>query len=261
MRKIYKLLFAGLLAFCVPLCVTNDTFAQNSIHGTYNPKKPGPEKKPFQAPIPKVFSSKLSSTAPAETMDALYYNLQVSLWNFSGTNFNHQGLLLGHMAVEKFVTSRYAKEFTPDLKKGMAALNKTHKDLEMLVQDTDVRYSVVREDVEASEQALADELWNEKKALFLNKSEAYFKMQHRFLVMYKALAEFVVKKGGSYYYADSEKAVKFMNVGDYTYFAKTIDDLVQISKDQKKLLRGFMPSMIDQAEMKPVAIEETPKKK
>lgn len=235
----FTLLMCGSVIFhTLPVSVVH----AQTIPGVYAPKPDVPEKKKQDTlPVPKVFSSQLRSTAQAERIDALYYDLQKSLWDSAQIGFQFHETLMEHLKPERFQITRYAGEFKGDLDSAMSSLNTLYKDMQKKLADADERVHLVRAGIAPDEQALYDRLWNSKKEELRNTTEAYFKSEHDFLQTYNALVKFILKQSGSYYYDSGVNAVHFTRMGGYRFFGSQIDKLNALNAEQKNMLLQFAP--------------------
>tara|TARA_B100001989_G_C24545657_1_gene470569 strand:+ start:833 stop:1573 length:741 start_codon:yes stop_codon:yes gene_type:complete len=235
-----KHFFALFLISLIPLTSFSITANAQEYLGDLTP--PAEERKNETIkPIPKFFSAHLRSVNQAEKLDTLYYNLYVIIWNSAKINYNHQGKLMMHLQKQKFQYTRYMDEFKGDMQSAMKTLNKQHKDVQTALDKANLEFRIIREGIATDEHEKLDTLWNEKIKEFKGHSDTYFKSQHKYLVTYKNLIEFIIKQGGSYYYDSAARAVKFYDLTGYTYFAKSIDELTKISFNQKKYLRKIAP--------------------
>lgn len=214
-----------------------------TIPGVYAPKPEEPEKKKEEAlPVPKVFSSQLRSTAQAERIDILYYELQQSLWDSAQIGFQFHETLMEHLKPQYFQMTRYAGEFKGDMDASMASLNTLYKDMKKKIAEADERVMLIRSGIAPDEQTQYDRLWSAKKEELLAVSEKYFKSEHDYLQTYNSLVSFILKQSGSYYYDSGVNAVKFTRMGGYRFFGSQIDKLNAITVQQKKILLDFSPS-------------------
>lgn len=238
-RKLYIALLAGALLLS-PIMPAQ---AQDSVRGQYNPKAPRAKDEPTQAPIPKVFSSKIQhSILQALKADALLHNLKIALWNYAQVGYAEQASLLDKLQNQNFQTTRYKAEFTRDLEKAMRNLNKSYKGMREQVSSAQPEYQNATQGITSLERETLDPLWKDNIDALNKRSETYFKLQHQYLMMYKELAAFILSKNGSFIYDNNTRSLRFFDIVDYTYFAGTIDKLNAISKKQQQLLKDLIPN-------------------
>lgn len=238
-----KIAIAALLSCTISTGFVNPAYAQNNVHGQYNPKAERAKPDSNTAPIPKIFSKKIqSSTLQALKLDTVYQNLKIALWNYAQVDLTQQSVLLDKMQTDNFRTTRYKLEFKKDLDKAIASLNANYKGMNEQIDQSKQEYEESINGVTSVERELLDALWAEKIKELKNQSETYFKMQHNYILMYQKLTEFIVSKNGSYYFDENAHAVKFYDVADYTYYAGTIDKLNSMTIKQKKFLKETVPN-------------------
>lgn len=243
MYKIFKIIIiTGLFLSFVSTPLIAD--AQN-YKGGYSGEEKKKKKDRAVKPVPKIFSSKLESSAQAERLDVIYENLLVSLWNYSITDFIYQKKLYSHIKPEKFQTTRYAKEFTTDMNASMDNLNKNYKNMMSDIDKAQEKYTEIKEDIKISDHEILEPLWEEKIDEIRAHAETHFKMQGKFLNLYKNLVKFILKQAGSYYYKAADQRVYFYKFGGYKFYGQSIDKLRMISFKQRKHLRSMPPANID----------------
>ncbi len=228
-------------AFC---CLPYGAHAQQYT-GDFSRAPQTPKKEQYLSPVPRIFSSDVTSIKQAEKLDVLYDNLLMSLWNYAQTDFIHQRSLMEHMKPQKFQLTRYAKEFSPDMNDAMHNLNTNYKKMMGEIQDAKDAYAKISENLRMADQKKVAPIWDEKITQLEDDVVSYFKMQHSFLNTYRNLVGFVLKQGGSYYYKQDTQGVYFYKFGSYHFFGKSIDKLKKINYDQKQFLRTRPPSNVD----------------
>ncbi len=196
-------------------------------------------------PVPKIFSSKVTSADEAAKLDVLFNTLNQSLWNYAGTDFIYQKKLYSLIQPERFKLTRYAAEFETDLKDAMNNLNSNYKRMQDEISDARIQYTFIKEGIRPEDYTVLDPLWNTSLNEFEARIDSYFKMQNSFLNTYKSLTDFILRKGGSYYYDSSRQGVAFYNFGDYQFYGQAKDKLNKIRFEQRKLLRANPPANID----------------
>lgn len=207
---------------------------------------PKPQEKDMAAkPVPKVFSSEVSSAAQAQKLDYLYYNLFVTLRNFAVTDGVYKAKLYDLLDPQRFKYTRYSEEFSGDLKAAMDDLNANYKAVRMSIDDAKVKYEEIKRDINITEHEKLDALWEEKLGEFTQTSDRYFKLQNQFLNTYRTLVAFILKQGGSYYYKTGEDRVYFYRFEGYKYYGTTIDKLNKINFEQNKLIDETAPKNIE----------------
>ncbi len=244
MNKIFKIAIIATIIFTFTYA-PHSSEAQ-SYKGDYS-NKPAQSKKIDEAapPIPKIFSSKVSSVTQAEKLDVIYNDLLISLWLYASTDFTYQKALFSNMAAERFQLTRYKKEFSGDLRNAMNNLNKNSKGMAKDIDSAQEKYIKIRETIRLSEQEELEVLWDKKIEELKKDSKSYFKMQHRFLNFYNSLVNFILKQGGSYYYDSKDQQVKFYQYAGYKFFGGTIDKLRKLTYEQITLLKTHTPANTD----------------
>ncbi|MGH1375309.1 MAG: hypothetical protein ACRBCK_03080 [Alphaproteobacteria bacterium] len=241
MMKVIKYLFLPCICLLFSVSTFDAAFAQ-SYRGAYTSAVP---KQKDENPIPKVFSSQVTSVIQAEKLDILYDELLVSLRQFAATDFIYQAKLSDLISAEKFQYTRYSKEFSSDLNAGMKNLNKNYNTLLAEIQDANNRYIIIKEGIRSIDHSTLDPLWEKKIEEFRQAADHHFKLQGRFLNTYKSLIDFILKQGGSYYYKSDDNRVYFYKFGGYKFFGKSIDTLTRISYEQRKNLKENAPANIE----------------
>lgn len=217
-----------------------------SYHGAYTPNtiRPSNEAVGVNAPVPKIFSSKVTSTTQAERVDALYLELQRSFYTYTKTDAVRQNALNSLLDFERFQYTRYAQEFEAPLNAAMRTLNENSVALRTDIQEAQDTYPTLLDGVSEEERAILDAEWAKTIEQFNVSTMAYFKLQHRFLNTYKNFVTFILDKNGQYYYDRGTSSVHFPNISHYKYFGKNIDALRQISFRQRTLIRDVLPATI-----------------
>lgn len=244
MSKIFKLSLA--LVSILSLSVLSHNAHAQQYQGDISSKKKKYEDKAAK-PVPKVFSSQVTSVQEAEKLDKLYDELYVGLWNFAVTDFSYQKKFYDLVQPARFETTRYSKEFSVPLKDAIENLNQNYKSMQRDIEDANAQYEVIKEGILASDYEILDTLWAEKIEIYRMKAREYFEMQHKFLKTYRSLVAFIIKQGGSYYYDSTEGRVKFYDFAGYKYFGQSIDKLRRITFEQKQMLRANAPANVDTA--------------
>lgn len=203
------------------------------------------KKDPATAPVPKIFSSQVSSTKEAEKLDIIYNNLHASLWNFAGSDFIYQKKLYDLLKLERFKLTRYPAEFKGLMEDSMGNLNTNYKTMQSEIATARQSYVDIKEGIREADYEVLDVLWEEKLTAFETHSEAYFKMQHAFLKTYKSMVKFIIKQGGSYYYKPASRSLHFYQNSGKQYFGKTLDKLRRISFEQRKHIKSKPPANVD----------------
>ncbi len=196
-------------------------------------------------PVPKLFSSKVTSTAEAERLDVINNNLYVSLWNFGRTDLIFQRKLYDLLKFERFKLTRYPAEFKGPTEEALKNLNDNYKKMQQEIDAAQTSYEIIREGIREEDYEILDSLWKDELQKFKEHSEVHFKMQHKFLKTYNVMVKFILKQGGSYYYDASSKGLHFYQNGGLQFFGKTYDKLRKISFEQRKHLRSKPPANID----------------
>ncbi len=227
-------------------CVSaSSQVAAQNYHGGYSKGSKLEKKDEAQRPIAKVFSSKISSAKQGEHLDIIYNNLYVSLWLYASTGFVHQKKLSNKVTPDKFQNTRYKKEFSGSIEKAMENLNNSYREMQDDIENAERQFVEIRPAIRAADHETIDKLWKDKIDEFRNKSDMYFKLQHKFLNTYGKLVKFIMQQNGRYTYKSGEKAVAFYNFGGYQFYGKSIDSLRMTSFKQRKLLRENAPSGVD----------------
>ena len=243
MRHIPSLLFLSLATSAAVFCVPMQSMAQNGVFGQYNPSQAEEKKEEPSVPVPRVFSSKIvSSVEEAQKLDLAYQNLKIGLWNYADVGFSYQASLMSLMQPEKFATTRHKDEFIRPMDKALDSLNESYKKMNLQIDDAQANFVVLEDQFTSQELDVLKPLWAEKIKEFKAQKDKYFKSQHQFLLLYKKLAAFILKNNGAYYYSSDGQTVKFYDIGDYTFFASTIDTLIAIGRKQKEFLRTVLPN-------------------
>lgn len=211
----------GVLLFSVPgvfaQSLDRDSFKPNYKYGTEEAAKP--------VYAPRVFSSRLTEEKPAQALDRLYYTLSVALRGYALVDATHQERLMELMEPYRFETTRYPAEFKPDMDDAMEDLNKNYKKMQEEIAKADKAFAAIRSDFSPENREAVDTLWEEQKKVFADRSNAYFSLQHDFLLTYKGLVDFILKRPGTYYYNTGTRKMTFNNIGAYRYFGKSVDNL------------------------------------
>ncbi len=242
MCKIFKIIIAAFLF--VSFAVAPSIATAQGYKGGYSTKKENKRERALK-PAPRVFSSKLISTAQAEKLDVIYDNLFVSLWGYAATDFVYQKKLYTLIEPEKFQLTRYSKEFSGDLNASMDNLNKNYKKMLADIENAEEKYLEIKKGIKMVDHEILEPLWTEKISEFREKVDIYFKMEHKFLNTYKNLVGFIIKQAGSYYYKASDQRVYFYKFGGYQFYGQSIDKLRKISYEQRKLLKTIAPANIN----------------
>lgn len=221
----------------------NDVFQPDSKGNT---KKDETPEKGYDAPVPKVFSSKLKSTRQAENADYIFYNLKKTLWNVMQINVTHQARLLELIGAETFQTTRYKNEFSRDMELSMSDLNETYNAFKGEVDKAKESALLIREGISEDEQKKFDNLWTQNLGGLETTAEQLFKKQNDFLNTYKSLIIFILKESGQYYYDSARRAVLFTNMGSYRTFGETVENLIKVNREQRDLLLTVAPNAADQ---------------
>ena len=194
MNKVFKFNLVLFSIFCLTLSsLPSAAYAQ--YKGAYSGKK-GKFKDPAARPVPRVFSSQVTSTNEAEKLDKIYNELYVSLWNYAITDFNYQKKLYALIKSERFQVTRYSKEFSGDMSDSIDNLNRNYNNMLADIETTNKKYEDIKEGIRAVDYETLDMLWPEKIEKFHTHAIEYFKMQHAFLKTYRALVAFIIKQGG-----------------------------------------------------------------
>lgn len=239
--KIKKITLTALsLLLVLPISVQAQDF-----YGRYTPAEKEEEKDEAARPIPKIFSSQVTSHEQASALDLVYYNLRLSLWNAATADFRHQDRLNQLISGEKFKLTRYKGEFEPSLKAAMDDLNKNYKKMQNNILRAEEDYDFYKERIRPEDIKILDKVWQDEIEKFRNTSNKYFKMQNKFLQNYRKLIGFILKNGGRYYYDSRTGEVKFYRFGDYQFFGKKIDSLKRINYKQKQFLRKHVTVELD----------------
>lgn len=222
--------------------------------GSYAQKYPGdftpvdtaqPSTPDYSAPIPRIFSSKVSNASLVEKLDVTYDNLLMSLWNYGSVGFIHQETLSNLMKPQKFRTTRYAKEFTPAMQSALQDLNDNYKSMMQEIESANAEYKNILRGLKMADKAELEPLWEDKISSFKKDAETFFKMQHSYLNTYRNLVAFVLEQGGSYYYKQDTQGVYFYKFGSYKFFGKSIDKMRMITYKQKQFLKARAPANAD----------------
>tara|TARA_R110002095_G_scaffold74358_1_gene63422 strand:+ start:1324 stop:2070 length:747 start_codon:yes stop_codon:yes gene_type:complete len=243
MSKVFKSGFALFSIFCLTLSSWS-MVAHAQYRGSYTKKN---EKYVDRAapPVPKVFSSQVTSVNEAVKLDELYNELYISLWNYAITDFNYQKKLYTLVEPERFQVTRYPKEFTGDMSDGLDNLNRNYKNMLSDIEHADAQYKEIKVGIRKQDYEVLDKLWPEKIEEFRTFAKQYFGLQHKFLTTYRSLVGFIIKQGGSYYFDTTEYNVKFYQFGGYKFFGQSLDRLHKISYEQKKMLKENAPAHVD----------------
>lgn len=248
MNKSLKLVFTLFSVMCIGLLCSSN--AQAQYRGYYQQNAPEEKNKdPAAPPVPKIFSSQVTSKQQAEKLDRLYNNLYISLWNYALIDFNHQKKLYDLIDFKRFQVTRYTGEFKDDLQDAMEDLNTNSKKMLADIDKANEEYKDVKIGIRKSDYEVLDKLWEEKIEQYRKEAKLHFKMQHSFLKTYYSLVGYIIKQGGSYYYDSQKKAVSFYKHGGYQFFGKSLDKLRKITHEQKKTLRTNTPANINPALM------------
>lgn len=242
MSKIFKLSLA-LVSILSLSMMPSDAHAQQ-YQGEYAPQQKKYEDK-AAPPVPRVFSSQVTSAQEAQKLDIIYNELYVSLWNYAITDFNYQKKFYSLVRPEKFETTRYSKEFSGVLKNAIENLNQNYQSMTEDISNANKKYAQIKEGIRQEDYETLDPLWETKVGEFEAYAKLYFNMQHKYLKTYKSLVAFIIEQGGSYYYVQNERSVKFYDFSGYKYFGQSIDRLRKITFEQKKMLREKIPANVD----------------
>ncbi len=243
MSKNFKYIIAVFSIFCL-IAVSLPSTANAQYKGNYSSKKKKYKDKAAR-PIPRVFSTQVTSTREAEKLDAIYNELYISLWNYAITDFNYQKQLYALIEPQKFQITRYSKEFKGVLADSMENLNENSKNIDKDIENANKKYQKIREGIRSVDYEILDKLWPEKIKQFKKEAKHYLKMQYAFLKTYRGLVGFIIKQGGSYYFDTNEQRVKFYKFAGYKYFGETIDKLRRITYEQKKFLKENAPAGVE----------------
>ena len=245
MCKLFKIFLIPALIFSSVALIPNTVRAQGYYKGMYVEKDKTKKEDKAKRPVPKVFSSKVSSVEQAEKLDKIYNDLFVSLWLYANTDFIYQKKLSTHIQPKKFKLTRYSKEFSGDLKDAMKNINDNYKNMMSDIEKAKEEYSKIKEGLRLGDQDIIEELWNEKISSFEDKAKTYFRMQYEFLKTYRNLVHFILKEGGGYYYNTQANELRFYKLDTYQIYVRLIDKLKKISFEQTKLLKSYPPANID----------------
>lgn len=213
--------------------------------GQYSNKSNEKKEDKAARPVPRVFSSQISSVDEAEKLDLIHNDLYTSLWLYAATDFVYQKKMYSQVEPNKFRLTRYAKEFTIDLDKAMDNLNNNYAKITSEIKDAEEKYIEIKSNIAQSEHEILDQLWQGKISKLNETKDHYFKMQSKFLNTYRNLVGFVLKQGGSYAYDSNKGGLVFYNGGAYKYFGQTIDKLKKITYEQKTILKSYIPANLD----------------
>ncbi|MGH1456619.1 MAG: hypothetical protein ACRBDI_07550 [Alphaproteobacteria bacterium] len=241
-RSLYTFFSVSLFA---AFCLLPSLVQAQQYPGDFSSAPTTPKKDQYIAPVPRIFSSDVTSVKQAEKLDVLYDNLLMSLWNYGQTDFIYQRTLMEHMQPAKFQLTRYAKEFSYDMDDALANLNANYKKMMDEIEGAKEKYTEIKNGLRMADQKKVDPLWQEKITQFEDNAKTYFKMQHKFLSTYRNLVGFVLKQGGSYYYKQDTQGVYFYKFGSYHFFGKSIDNLKKINYDQRQFLKAHPPANVD----------------
>ncbi len=248
MYKVFKIvvaisLFLSFVCVSLPLALAQGGYVNNYYGQTVE----GEQKKEEELlrPVPKVFSSKLVSVDQGQKLDVLYNNLLTSLWVYASTDFVYQKKMYSLMAQERFKLTRHSKEFTGVLDDAMASLNKNYKSMLSDIGKAEQEYEIVKEGIKEEDYDTLEILWDEKISDFRKKVDQYFKMQNKYLNIYRNLVGFILKQNGGYYFDSYKNMVHFYKFGGYKFYGKSIDSLRRISFEQRELLRTVAPANTD----------------
>lgn len=247
MSKVFKYSLILFSVFCLTL-TSLPPVAHAQYKGSYSNKK----KKYIDAaarPVPKIFSSQVTSTKEAAKLDELYNELYVSLWNYAITDFGYQKKLYALVEPKRFNITRYAKEFST-VDDAIDNLNRNYKNVLSDIETANKQYEEIKEGIREEDYAALDQLWPEKIKEYRAHAKRFYDKQYQFLKTYRSLVAFILKQGGSYYYNANEQRVKFYKFGGYQFFGQSIDKLNMISFEQKKILKAKAPANVDIASIK-----------
>lgn len=237
MKTVYILF---LLFFIALVGIPQVSFAQ--YKGSLTPTQQRTD--PASKPIPKIFSSRVSSVEQAEKLDALHHNLEVSLWNFGVTDLIYQRELYALLEPERFKITRYTAEFEQPLMKAMNNLNANYKTMDAEIEKADIEFQTLRIGMLEEDLETIDVLWSQRLEEFKARSMRYFKMQNDFLNTYKSMVNFILEQGGSYAFNGID-GIRFYKAGGYQFFSRTLDRLRQTTFNQRTFLRSNAPVNVD----------------
>ncbi len=243
MSRNFRHITAVFSIFCL-IAVSLPSVAHAQYKGSYTGKNKKYVDKAAR-PVPKVFSTQVTSTKQAEKLDEIYNELYVSLWNYAITDFTYQKKLYALIEPQRFQITRYSKEFKGVLTDAMDNLNKNSKNIDKDIEDANLKYKEIKEGIREVDYEILDKLWTEKIAEFRHDAKQFLKMQHAFLKTYRSLVGFIIKQGGSYYFDTNEQRVKFYKFAGYKFFGKSVDKLRKITYEQKKFLKSKAPARVD----------------
>lgn len=199
---------------------------------------------PTAKPIPKVFSSRVASVEQALKLDRLYYNLEVTLWNYGVTDLIYQRELYELLKAERFKITRYTAEFEGPLNNAMQNLKDNYKSMKDEIAQANEEYQFIRRGILEDDREALDTLWAQRVKAFEDRSMTYFKMQNKYLNTYKSMVNFIISQGGSYAYNGID-GIRFYQVGGYKFFARTLDSLRKTTYNQRIYLRSNAPVNVD----------------
>ncbi|MCB1782722.1 MAG: hypothetical protein KDI13_01885 [Alphaproteobacteria bacterium] len=242
--KKYKKGAAGLLLLACFVGALPATAQAQRITNPY--KAPQDLDQLDQQDVPRIFSARLAGDeAAAAKLDRVYYNLNLTLRDYAQVDTIHQKNLMELMQPFHFKLSRYGAEFRRELKQGMDDLNKNYKSMQNDLKTADEAYGVVIRGFSEENQKTVEALWKSQRQVFVDRSNKYFGLQSKFLNTYKSLVHFLIDQGGNYYYDQETQKVAFYDVGAYTYFGKTLENLIQIGRDQRQILSDSTYSFVN----------------
>lgn len=228
---------------------------QAQYKGSYAPQA-AEQEDPAAKPIPKIFSSQVSSQQQAERLDIIYENLKISLWMAARTNFIQQKKLYDNIQNEKFKYTRYKAEFQSDLQSAMDTLNESYTSTMKAIDEAKVRYPQIKEGIRTIDYEILDPLWEQEIKAFEEKADTFFQMQNEFLQNYRKLVNFILENSGSYYFDSNTKKLNFYDAGIGGVYIKYVDRIRMISYKQTQLLYTLAPANLEEDPIPDIPLEE-----
>ncbi|MBI1300903.1 MAG: hypothetical protein GC137_04500 [Alphaproteobacteria bacterium] len=200
------------------------------------------DKKEFKNPVPRVFSSEVTSADEARRLDNVYDSLLETLWRYAASDFNLQAKLMELLAPSEFKKTRFSKEFEGPLENSMENLNRNFNALKKDIESANKVFQDVKLGIRKEEQDKVERLWNEKIKAFEDFAKTYFKSQEKFLNTYRNFVKFIIEQKGGYYYRRDRNDVSFYKNGAYRYYAQSMDTIKNIQHQQRQYLKAKPPA-------------------
>lgn len=240
MRKQF-ILFSFFTVFL--LTEASSVFAQQSLLS--NPsatRQRAAEEKEYKNPVPRIFSSEVTSAEEARRLDKVYDSLLETLWRYAASDFNLQAKLMELLEPRQFGKTRHSKEFEAPLRNSMENLNTNFNALKKDIESANKVFQDVKLGIRESEHEKIEKIWNEKIQSFERFAKTYFESQEKFLNTYRNFVKFIIQQKGGYYYRRAVNDVSFYKNGAYRYYAQSMDTIKKIQFQQRQYLRARPPA-------------------